>query len=124
MLAAMGRGHGVEEVLRAVALSAEAGLQASVDVILGLPGEQEEDRAGTRALLTAIHARGGRVHAHAFMPLPGSPWAGEPPGEIDGATRELVAQLEARGGAHGQWRAQQARGRHRPRTPAGFPKVS
>jgi B12-binding domain/radical SAM domain protein len=123
MLSAMGRGHGVEEVLRAVTLSTEAGLLASVDVILGLPGEQEEDRAATRALLTAVEERGGRVHAHAFMPLPGSPWSGEPPGEIDGATRALVAQLEARGGAHGQWRAQQGRGHGRPMHRGRIPGV-
>ena len=109
MLAAMRRGHGVEEVLRAVALCREAGLLASVDVILGLPGEEEEDRAATRALIERIAGLGGRVHAHAFMPLPGSPWSTERPGAIDVATRELLARLEAAGSAHGQWRAQRAR---------------
>jgi B12-binding domain/radical SAM domain protein len=109
MLSAMRRGHGVDEVLRAVALCREAGLRASVDVILGLPGEEEEDRAATRALLEQIAGLGGRVHAHAFMPLPGSPWAAEPPGLVDPITRDLLARLEAAGGAHGQWRAQQRR---------------
>lgn len=109
MLAAMRRGHGVEEVLHAVALCREAGLLASVDVILGLPGEEEEDRAATRALIERIAGLGGRVHAHAFMPLPGSPWSAERPGAIDVATRVLLARLEAVGSAHGQWRAQRAR---------------
>jgi radical SAM superfamily enzyme YgiQ (UPF0313 family) len=109
MLTAMGRGHGVGEVLRAVALCREAGLEASVDLILGLPGEEEGDRAATRALAGQVAALGGRVHVHSFMPLPGSPWASERPGEIDAATRELLARLEARGAAHGQWRAQRAR---------------
>lgn len=115
MLSAIRRGHGVEEVLRAVALCREAGLEASVDVILGLPGEEEEDRAATRSLLEQVAALGGRVHAHAFMPLPGSPWAAEQPGRIDPATRELLARLEASGAGHGQWRAQQARAAARGR---------
>jgi B12-binding domain/radical SAM domain protein len=110
LLAAMGRGHGVEEVVRAVALCREAGLLASVDVILGCPGEAEEDRAATRSLLARVGAEGGRVHAHAFMPLPGSPWAAEPPGSVDPATQALLERLEAEGSAHGQWRSQALRG--------------
>ncbi len=109
MLSAMRRGHGVDDVLRAVALCREAGLEASVDVIVGLPGEEEADRAATRTLLRRIPALGGRVHAHAFMPLPGSPWAAERPGEIDSSTRALLMRLEAEGFAHGQWRTQRSR---------------
>ncbi|HVO20289.1 MAG TPA: TIGR04013 family B12-binding domain/radical SAM domain-containing protein [Anaeromyxobacter sp.] len=113
MLAAMGRGHGAEEVVRAVALCREAGLRASVDVILGCPGEDEDDRAATRALLRRVSLEGGRVHAHAFMPLPGSPWAKAAPGNVDPATQALLERLEAEGAAHGQWRAQALRGRVR-----------
>jgi B12-binding domain/radical SAM domain protein len=109
MLSSMRRGHGVDEVVRAVAYCREAGLEANVDVILGLPGEEEADRASTRALVERIAALGARVHTHAFMPLPGSPWAAERPGTVDVATRELLERLEAEGCAHGQWRAQQAR---------------
>jgi B12-binding domain/radical SAM domain protein len=113
MLAAMGRGHGVEEVLRAVALCREGELEPSVDVILGLPGEQEEDRIATRALVERVAALGARVHAHAFMPLPGSPWAAERPGHVDAGTRGLLVRLEAEGCAHGQWRAQESGSRRR-----------
>ncbi|HET6436793.1 MAG TPA: TIGR04013 family B12-binding domain/radical SAM domain-containing protein [Anaeromyxobacter sp.] len=114
MLRAMGRGHGVAEVLRAVALCGQAGLRASVDVMLGLPGESEPDRAATRDLLGQVQALGGRAHVHAFMPLPGSPWAGEPPGDIDPATRALLERMEAGGAAHGQWRRQRDRVLARP----------
>jgi B12-binding domain/radical SAM domain protein len=108
MLEAMGRGHGVEEVLRAVALSVEAGFRTSVDVMVGLPGEEEADRAATRALLLRVAEQGARVHLHAFMPLPGSPWANERPGALDPETRALVERLEASGAAHGPWRRQRA----------------
>jgi B12-binding domain/radical SAM domain protein len=106
MLAAMGRGHGVAEVERAVALCVEAGFRTSVDVMMGLPGEEEPDRAATRALLARVGALGARVHAHAFMPLPGAPWATQRPGVIDEATRAALERLESGGAAHGQWRRQ------------------
>jgi B12-binding domain/radical SAM domain protein len=108
MLEAMGRGHGVDEVLRAVALCVEAGFRTSVDVMVGLPGEGEADRAATRALAERVGAMGARVHAHAFMPLPGSPWAHERPGALDDETRALLTRLESGGAAHGQWRRQRA----------------
>ena len=92
----------------------EAGLEASVDVILGLPGEEEEDRAATRALLEQVAALGGRVHAHAFMPLPGSPWAAEPPGRID------ARHPRAAGAARGERRRRTGSGeRSRPGSPPG-----
>jgi B12-binding domain/radical SAM domain protein len=108
MLAAMGRGHGVEEVLRAAALCVEAGFRTSVDVVIGLPGEEEDDRAATRGLIERLVALGARVHAHAFMPLPGSPWAAERPGMIDDGTRSMLERMESGGAAHGQWRRQRA----------------
>ena len=61
-----------------------------------------------RRLAEALAAQGARVHAHAFMPLPGTPWAAAPPGEVDPDTAAWLARLEAHGAAHGQWRAQQS----------------
>jgi B12-binding domain/radical SAM domain protein len=110
LLAAMGRGHGVEAVRSAVAYVVEAGFVPSVDLIFGLPGETKADRVDTRRLAEALASRGARVHAHAFMPLPGTPWASEPPAAIDAETAAFLARLEANGAAHGQWRAQQGRG--------------
>jgi radical SAM superfamily enzyme YgiQ (UPF0313 family) len=95
-------------VLRAVALCVDAGFRTSVDVMIGLPGEEEADRAATRALLARIGELGGRAHVHAFMPLPGAPWAAERPGEIDAETRAALERMEAGGAAHGQWRRQRA----------------
>lgn len=105
-LAAMGRGHGVEEVVRAVRLAAEAGFAPSVDFILGLPGETEDDLAATRALMQRLAELGARVHGHAFLPLPGTPWAGEAPGRIDEATGTLLDRLASQGRAYGSWRRQ------------------
>jgi len=123
LLAAMARGHGVEDVVRAVALSREAGFSPSVDFIVGLPGEEEDDLAATRRLMARLSEEGARVHAHAFLPLPGTPWRDRPPGRIDAATRGLLERLASRGHAYGQWRrqvelgAQLAQLRLRARTP-------
>jgi B12-binding domain/radical SAM domain protein len=106
LLAAMGRGHGVEEVVRAVHLAREAGFGASVDFIAGLPGETPEDAAASRALMQRVADLGARVHAHAFMPLPGTPWQREAPGEVDAATALLLDRLASCGRAYGQWKGQ------------------
>ncbi|HSD19174.1 MAG TPA: TIGR04013 family B12-binding domain/radical SAM domain-containing protein [Anaeromyxobacter sp.] len=109
LLAEMKRGHDAETVARATRLALEAGFTPSVDFIFGLPGELEDDRIATRALLRNLAREGARVHAHAFMPLPGTPWAAEAPGQIDAATRALLDRLGASGAAHGQWRRQEER---------------
>ncbi|HSN91699.1 MAG TPA: TIGR04013 family B12-binding domain/radical SAM domain-containing protein [Anaeromyxobacteraceae bacterium] len=108
MLAAMGRGHVAADVLRAARYALEAGFRPDVDLLFGLPGETGEDREATRRLAGSLAALGARVHAHAFMPLPGTPWGREPPGEIDPATRALLERLASRGAAHGPWKAQQS----------------
>jgi len=107
-LAAMRRGHGVDDVVRAVRLASEAGFAPSVDFVLGLPGETEDDLAATRALMEQLAGLGARVHGHAFLPLPGTPWSGEAPGRVDAATATLLDRLASRGRAYGSWRRQVA----------------
>ena len=107
LLAAVERGHGVAEVERAVRLCRQAGFGVAVDFIVGLPGEDEADLAATRSLMARLAEEGARIHAHAFMPLPGTPWRDAPPGRIDGVTRSLLHRLESRGRAFGQWRRQE-----------------
>jgi B12-binding domain/radical SAM domain protein len=108
LLAAMHRGHGVEEVERAVRVAREAGFEVDVDFIAGVPGETDDDRQASRRLMSRLAGRGARVHAHAFLPLPGTPWRDEPPGEVDGETAALLDRLASLGRAHGQWRRQAA----------------
>jgi len=107
LLAASHRGHGVEEVRRAVRLIREAGFQAQVDFIFGMPGETPEDAAATRLLMAELADRGARVHAHAFLPLPGTPWRDAAPGSVDAATGRLLEHLAGRGRAFGPWRRQE-----------------
>lgn len=105
-LRALGRGHDAEAAERAVALAVEAGFEPWVDYVFGFPGEEAADRAATRRQLERVAAMGARVHAHAFMPLPGTPWADAEPGEVDPETERLLERLASRGRAHGPWRTQ------------------
>jgi radical SAM superfamily enzyme YgiQ (UPF0313 family) len=110
LLAAMDRGHGVEEVRRAVRLAREAGFEVAVDFIVGLPGETPDDLAASRRLMGELAGQGARIHGHAFLPLPGTPWRNEPPGRIEPETRLLLDRLASQGKAYGQWRRQEELG--------------
>ncbi len=107
VLEACHRGHRAEDVRRAVRLTLEAGFRAKVDLIFGLPGETPDDAAESRAMAVELAEAGAEIHAHVFLPLPGTPWAGAAPGRIDGATRELLARLAGRGRLSGAWRRQE-----------------
>jgi radical SAM superfamily enzyme YgiQ (UPF0313 family) len=107
MLDATHRGHDVDAIERAVALTIEAGMRPDVDFLFGLPGETDDDRALTIALADRIAARGARVHSHAFMPLPGTPLASASPTPIRADVIDAVTRLESRGAAYGQWRQQE-----------------
>jgi hypothetical protein len=104
--AATHRGHDVAAIERAVALAIEAGMRPDVDFLFGLAEETEDDRARTIALAERICAHGARVHAHAFMPLPGTPLASVAPTPIAHSIAAAVARLESSGSAYGQWRQQ------------------
>jgi radical SAM superfamily enzyme YgiQ (UPF0313 family) len=106
-LEALGRGHRVEDVRRAVGHAVRGGLVPYVDLIFGLPGEREEDRRLSAALARELAAAGAVIHVHAFLPLPGTPWAGEPARPFDPMVRRLLSELAARRALHGDWRRKQ-----------------
>jgi B12-binding domain/radical SAM domain protein len=108
MLAACHRGHGVEDVRRAVRLALAAGFRVQVDLIFGLPGESGDDAARSRELAEELASAGAGIHAHAFLPLPGTPWADATPGRIDDETRRLLERLAGSGRVSGPWRRQEA----------------
>ncbi len=106
VLDAAKRGHGVEEVRRAVRLGVEEGFQINVDMIFGMPGEDGTDLAASLALARELAELGARIHAHTFMPLPGTPWRDAPPGDVDPETIRQVDQLSRRGALYGHWQRQ------------------
>jgi B12-binding domain/radical SAM domain protein len=102
------RGSMVEDIYRAVEITAEAGITANVDFIFGMPGENEEDRARTRRVIEDLAGLGARIHSHTFLPLAGTPWEDAPPGRIDPETLQLLEHLTGKGQHFGQWRRQQS----------------
>ena len=108
VLAACHRGHGVEDVRRAVRLALEGGFRARVDLIFGLPGESADDAAATRRFMRELADLGAEIRGHAFLPLPGTPWERAPAGEIDPETSRELERLASAGRARGHWRRHQA----------------
>lgn len=107
MLNLMRRGHTVDDVLIACDLLTKAGFIPAVDMIFGLPYEDEEDIKASLELMEKISQMGARVHAHYFMPLPGSRWAGLAPTPISKAIRRQLEHFIAAGKLFGQWMRQE-----------------
>jgi len=105
------RGHRVEDVERAVELAVHYGFKAYVDFIFGLPGEMEEDTEQSVLLMRRLAAMGAKVHGHTFMPLPGTAYAGQPPGRVPPRLRREIELLIAQGSAFGDWRKQEQQAR-------------
>jgi B12-binding domain/radical SAM domain protein len=106
ILDATRRGHSVEAVERAARIAIAGGFVPNVDFLFGLPGEEPPDVEATIALMERLVAVGARVHAHTFMPLPGTPLRDAQPGAVREEVARLLARLESKGRAYGAWRAQ------------------
>jgi B12-binding domain/radical SAM domain protein len=107
VLALSGRGHGAAAAQDAVRLAVQEGFRPSVDVIFGMPGEGEAEALDTVAMIRRLAGLGARIHAHTFLPLPGTPWRDEPPGRIPDAARRALAELTAGGRVYGSWERQE-----------------
>ena len=105
ILDAMQRGHTVDDVYRACHIVLRHGLMPNVDVIFGLPGETRDDRDLTIQLVERLTDLGARIRTHAFIPLAGTPLAGEEPGVIDEQTDRLLGRLARDRQQHGSRRS-------------------
>ncbi len=111
MLKAIRRGHTVDDIYRAARLAYAAGFDANVDFIFGLPGETERDVELTLKVVEDLVKIGARIHAHSFMPLPQTPFAGRPPVPLSPKAEKFLRTLCSRGQAFGQWERQRAENR-------------
>ncbi|MEJ5348924.1 MAG: TIGR04013 family B12-binding domain/radical SAM domain-containing protein [Desulfosoma sp.] len=106
MLRRMDRGHSVEDVRKACTLAKSFGIRPVVDFILGLPDETPEQMTRSVDFMEELAEQGARIHAHTFMPLPGSPWAARRPQPIPGDIRLRLERLISQGKLFGQWKTQ------------------
>lgn len=105
-LAAIGRGHRVEDVFTAVAMANSAGFAANLDFIIALPGETAADRRDLLELIKKLRQK-YRVffQLHHFFPLAGSPFARRLPSYLSAAERRVFCDLKKNGLASDWWQA-------------------
>jgi B12-binding domain/radical SAM domain protein len=104
VLRLMHRGHTVEQTRKAISTIARAGFVPHVDILLGFPGEQPEERVLTLDLARwSIAQASARIHAHVYIPLPGtSAWPALPE-PLEPAVVLALRNLEAEGHLDGDW---------------------
>lgn len=107
LLEAMGRGHTVEEALEAVSLVKSHGFTPVVDIIFGLPGEEDDDVEATVEVMNRLAGEGARLRLHTFLPLPGTPLAQKRPRRVHPRYREAARRLLGRGAVEGDWEPQE-----------------
>jgi B12-binding domain/radical SAM domain protein len=103
VLQSIGRGHGCSEILQACELVLDYGLVPQVDLIFGLPSEQEEDQRLSLELVRWIAAKGGKVRAHRFTPLPGTPLAAASPAPLAPDVEACLGKMALEGRLTGSW---------------------
>lgn len=106
VLESIGRGHGVQEIESACEIIREHGLIPQVDLIFGLPMESATDQQMTLDLARWIEGIGGKVRAHRFMPLPGTPLWKRTPARLSCETELLLGSLALKGSLTGTWGGQ------------------
>ncbi|WOF15601.1 TIGR04013 family B12-binding domain/radical SAM domain-containing protein [Methanoplanus sp. FWC-SCC4] len=102
VLKAINRGHTTEDVINAVEKCKDYGIFPIVDYIVGLPGETKEDQKETIEQIKWV-CRFGKVHAHYFTPLPGTPLADEKPAPLIPEIEKTLGRLSLAGRATGSW---------------------
>ncbi len=90
------RGHTPEDTIRAVKLLIQNGFDVDVDIIFGLPGEEEEDIEQTIDHMKELIGLGATIHSHTFMPLVGTPFASAPAGKVDRKYQDIIAKLQGK----------------------------
>jgi len=103
LLATLHRGHTVDDVYRATEVTVRAGLTPYLEFIFGLPGETPEDRLLTLRAIQKLTRMGGIIRSGVFIPLPGTPLASAPPGQVDPELHRFLGQMAERGQQFGRW---------------------
>ena len=107
VLKLLNRGHTVEDVDEAISILSRYGFSVDIDYIFGLPFEEDEDIELTLKHIEKVISLGARIHAHVFMPLPGTPLEFAPPGTIDVRVRKFILKLIGKGYVYGYWEKQE-----------------
>jgi B12-binding domain/radical SAM domain protein len=97
------RGHSRHNVEVAVDICCDHGFSPVVDFLFGLPTEVAADQADSLDLIDSIVSHGGKVRAHYFIPLPGTPYENETPAPVHKGVRKRLGRLARDGKLTGRW---------------------
>jgi B12-binding domain/radical SAM domain protein len=103
MLTNMRRIHTVEDIIIGAEKCIDHGFTPVVDFIFGLPDETEEDQLDTLNLIKWLTGKGGKVHSHYFMPLPGTPFENSMPAPLSIKVKKVMGELALLGKTTGVW---------------------
>ena len=101
------RGHTAAQAEAAIRHALEAGFAVEADFIFGFPEEVEPEEELERSLLFAerLVELGAKIHAHWFLPLPGTDMSGMRPCRPSKRLERRLERLLGRAGS-GNWRRQ------------------
>lgn len=103
----IGRGHTIEQAIRAVELLREFRFRAHVDFIIGMPGETADEQEELLTFMERlVHDYSVRIHMHTFMPLAGARWADKVAEPITPSARDRLRALARSGVLDGWWENQ------------------
>jgi B12-binding domain/radical SAM domain protein len=109
ILASLNRGHTAQQALTASRWIRQAGFTPHVDFVFGFPGETLEDRRLSLLLMAEmIEKHGARIHAHTYLPLPGTPLFQKEPSQLDSGTKNELGNWERKKKLDGWWKEQEA----------------
>jgi B12-binding domain/radical SAM domain protein len=108
LLEKLRRGHTAEQALAAIRWIRQAGFMPHVDFVFGFPEETLEDRQVSLHLIKEIIEKwGAKIHAHTYLPLPGTPLFRKNPTPLDGKTKNALLEWEKKNKLDGWWKDQE-----------------
>jgi len=103
ILEKINRGHNIETAKNAIKLCLKNNFKPIIDLIFGLPEEEQEDIEETIEFIDEFSKLGAIIHTHTFMPLPGTPFYNKRIGEIPKKLKLKIKHLENKKIAFGKW---------------------
>lgn len=100
------RFHTVEHVVRSAEIVLNNGFVPRVDIIFGFPFENEDDLAKTFDLIKKLVKMGCKIHAHTFMPLPGTELESSGHAALPEWVRRELSRFAQEGNLDGYWEKQ------------------
>jgi B12-binding domain/radical SAM domain protein len=97
------RGHTRYDIEVALDRCFDHNLKPVVDFIFALPTETEETQLDSLNLIDAIVSKGGKIRAHYFTPLPGTPYESAHPSTLTKEVNKKLGKLARHGKLTGSW---------------------